>query len=72
MYYIPTKFGGDRIKITPKIRVSLILMFDLLVTLTFDLDLQLFVHRQLLGSRVYMASLRAIALKLSSTELVET
>ena len=49
----------------------LILMFDLLVTLTFDLDLRNFVRQTLLRSRVYMSILRTIALKLWSTERVE-
>ena len=64
IYYISTKFEDDPIKFTQKLRVSLILMFDLLVTLTFDLDLRNFVRRTLLHSRVYMSSLRTIALKL--------
>ena len=42
-----------------------------LATLTFDLDLRNFVRRTLLRSRVYMSSLRTIALKLWSTERVE-
>ena len=62
--YILMKFEDDPIKFTQKLRVSLILMFDLLVTLTFDLDLRNFVRRTLLRSRVYMLSLRTIALKL--------
>ena len=35
--YLPTKFEGNRIKITQKLRVSLIFMFDITLTLTFSL-----------------------------------